>query len=482
MSETREEAAKIRARMSLLPHVPQDEPGATSTTSPMRKIAKPKGKVNRFNNAHMAEFKKMDSIANHPSAWRANPDRLKETTKTLKRSLSKAELDKPETNPFVTRASNVASIALGTFDADSTPTKRIKVNRYDDAASKKIVHPSSKTSLPSTPKSLPADRRKTGLSRPLPSLMSPTKASLARSQSVKSLKTATTIPSPVRSNSTKSLRNPFTPRTKITTNAPKPASPSPIKVTTLSQDSATKLSNIPLTISTPSKPQIKSILRHPHRLYSNDPAKIAAGTHLATPPHRGTTAHEIPHTAPPAAKHVDFTASALAKAARDEVKASSLEPEDVCYPSLSHIDADSQPSTISAPQIPGSFTFRVGTPVEFVGATIRAVRESTGGDLVIAEGIGGSGEVGASKRKFAAFVGGEEKEKENRSGDEEGNEGERPAKRVKIGPAVSPGIDGETRSPGGILRTRAGGRLLWRGAGGLTAARLNMLAMPKRRA
>jgi len=142
----------------------------------------------------------------------------------------------------------------------------------------------------------------------------------------------------------------------------------------------------------------------------------------------------------------------------------------VRYPNLSHDDADSQSSAVSALQIPGSFTFRVGTPVEFGGPTIRAVRESDGGDLVQANKSGGSIVVGASKRKFAAFVG--EEEKENRSGDGEGVEGERPAKRVKMG------LDGETRGAGG---RKTGGRVLGRGAGGLTAARLNMLATPKRR-
>lgn len=131
---------------------------------------------------------------------------------------------------------------------------------------------------------------------------------------------------------------------------------------------------------------------------------------------------------------------------------------------------DSRPFTISEPHIPGSFTFRVGTPVEFVGATIRAVRESSDGDLVVAEKSGGLSGVGTSKRKFSAFVGEkeEEEEKENQAGDREGAEGERPAKRVKME------LYGETRSPGR--------RLLGRGARGLTAARLNMLAMPRRRA
>jgi hypothetical protein len=139
------------------------------------------------------------------------------------------------------------------------------------------------------------------------------------------------------------------------------------------------------------------------------------------------------------------------------------------------------PSTISAPQIPGSFTFKVGTPIEFGGPTIRAVRESSGGDLIGAEASCGSSEVGASKRKFAAFARGEDEgEKENRYGDREGAEDGRPAKRMKMGPAGGPGLAEEMRSPRKLLRKDTGANLLGRKAGGLTAARLNMLAMPKR--
>ena len=507
MAETREEAAKIRARMSILPPVPQVEPGAEFTGSPTRKMAKPKGKVSRFSDAHMAEFKKMDSIANHPSAWRADLRRLKETTKPLKRSPSKADLDKPETNPFATSAPSVASVDVGVFDADITPSKRVKINRYDDASSKKVVHSPSKASLFSTPKSVPAERRKTGLPRSLSSLMSPTKASIARSQSVKPLKTAIMIQSPARSNSTKSLRSPFTPRTKITTTVPNPVSPTPIRVTTFIQDSPVKAPTKLMTsfqAADPNiTPKIKSILRRPYRLYSNDPAKIAAGTHLATPPHRNLTTNTIPYTAPPAAKHqkrVDFTSSALAKAARDETKAASFETEAVRYPSLDNA-LDSQWSTISSSPIPGSFTFQVGTPVVFgplAGSpTIRAVRESCGGAgegvAGVAESASVSGGVGATsapKRKRAAFLAAARvekfNEKENRYSDGDEADDERPAKRMKRAPAVSPRADEEKRSPLKLLKKRAGGRLPvangGKGSSGLTVARLNMLAMPKRRA
>lgn len=501
MLETREEAAKIRARMSMLPPVPTEEPG--SKPSPAnRKIAKPKGKVSRFSNAHMAEFKKMDSIANHPSAWRATQTPIVETKKALKRSPSKAELDNFESNPFLSKGRSVATIGLSALESDSTPSKRMKVDRFDDASSKKVVHSPSKTNLfataTATPQTAPADQRKTGLPRPLSSLMSPTKASLARSQSVKNLKAQTMLPTLTRSNSTKSLRSPFTPRTKIDTTVPKPASPTPIKVHTV-KDAPVKapmeLVKSPSATESESTPKIKSILRTPHFRYSNDPAKIAAGTHLATPPSQRNEGRPMPKTAP-VHKHVDFTASALAKAQRDEVKAVSVEPESVQYPSLpSGTDggSDSRRSTISSLPIPGSFTFRSGTPVTFgplpKGPTIRAVpRESdigVGAGLpTIAEDsiVVSSGVRSPSKRKltqlFTAnpFAGkhGESEDKENQADDESE---ERPAKRMRKMSSPPP----QKRSPNKLQKKSRLPTAKGKKGSGLTASRLNMLAMPKHR-
>ncbi|KAL1297108.1 hypothetical protein AAFC00_004690 [Neodothiora populina] len=66
---------------------------------------------------------------------------------------------------------------------------------------------------------------------------------------------------------------------------------------------------------------IKSILRTPQRLYSNDPAKVANGTHFATPEKAvGSdirTMNAPPKTAP-VRKHVDFTASTKGLAGREE--------------------------------------------------------------------------------------------------------------------------------------------------------------------
>ena len=149
-------------------------------------------------------------------------------------------------------------------------------------------------------------------------------------------------------------------------------------------------------------PKLKSILRTPHRLYSNDPSKIAAGTHMATPEDVRNQGRpgviSCPATAP-VVKHVDFSASARLKADRDEAKAASVELEPIVssslYPILPNMDSCTASAnaphvpprrvtmgaatTTSAPSGPGDFTFRMGSPIKFcppTSPTIRTVRVS----------------------------------------------------------------------------------------------------------
>jgi hypothetical protein len=273
--------------------------------------------------------------------------------------------------------------------------------------------------------------------------------------------------------------------------------------------------NRPTAIPSPTK-VIKSILRTPHRLYSNDPTKIAAGTHLATPPSHPQPGIEAPATAP-LTKHVDFTASAREKAARDEAKAASVEPEalypnrtseqikqDLCEQVKERINyARSRRMTDAAPQsrrnAPGDFTFSVGALMHFppTSPTIRPVRSS---DVNTTLGRQTSPALptttAAVKRKVDDMLGPVAEEdtvanKENVVGDRDANdeEDERPAKRARTGPteteAMKPVVlvkktsilkkTGSLKKPSGVAAPRQS-RL-----GGLSASRLAFLAQPKKR-
>ncbi|KAG8428835.1 hypothetical protein J3459_002409 [Metarhizium acridum] len=86
LNEIRDQAAKIKAELV----AQREAEGGVNIGD--RPFAKPKGKVGRYSAAHMAEFKKMDSIEGHASAWRAQEGRFT-PVKALKRTPSKANLD-----------------------------------------------------------------------------------------------------------------------------------------------------------------------------------------------------------------------------------------------------------------------------------------------------------------------------------------------------------------------------------------------------
>ncbi|PHH49566.1 hypothetical protein CFIMG_007725RA00001 [Ceratocystis fimbriata CBS 114723] len=153
MDGLREEAAKIKA--GLIADRERDREQAESLAD--RKFAQPKGKSNRYSAVHMAEFKKMDSIENHPSAFRAAPGRFT-PVKALKRKPSKANLD-DATEPTIRqvgikRSPSKASLADEVAATPSTPSKipgpgglrsgissvkRLKQKLEDDAATTRPV-------------------------------------------------------------------------------------------------------------------------------------------------------------------------------------------------------------------------------------------------------------------------------------------------------------------------------------------------------
>ncbi|OLN93888.1 hypothetical protein CCHL11_03503 [Colletotrichum chlorophyti] len=94
MNELREEAARIKAELLAKRELENQDEEING-----RKIAKARGKSGRFSAVHMAEFKKMDSIEGHPSAFRAQPGRITPLKSSLKRSQSKADLDETPTRP-----------------------------------------------------------------------------------------------------------------------------------------------------------------------------------------------------------------------------------------------------------------------------------------------------------------------------------------------------------------------------------------------
>ena len=181
METVREDAARIKAEMKAQKELQDQKDGeAERMFNPYgRKLAQPKGRVGRYSDVHIAQFKKMDSIANHPSSFRARPGYAQPTaTQSLKRSPSKAELDELErprtagkgtpgqksfTRPL-SRAgpSMIPSMALER-DESASPAKRLRHSKSQDVSLAR-----AETTKPS------------GIPKSTSSLFSPTKSSLAR--------------------------------------------------------------------------------------------------------------------------------------------------------------------------------------------------------------------------------------------------------------------------------------------------------------
>ena len=196
MEQLRGDAAKIKAELKAQREVEKMEEGEVNN----RRIATAKGKSGRFSAAHMAEFKKMDSIANHPSVHRGQPGSitplkqgLKRTQSKanlhdatplkqgIKRSQSKANLEEPESvrAKLPVPASSVARPTVRAVGQSFSPVKRARQHIDEDTSSNRPVSRDG-SGLP-RPKS--SSGMGTGIPRSkssLASLMTPTKSSLAR--------------------------------------------------------------------------------------------------------------------------------------------------------------------------------------------------------------------------------------------------------------------------------------------------------------
>ncbi|KAI3298644.1 hypothetical protein DTO002I6_2658 [Penicillium roqueforti] len=353
MESLRADAARIKAQMVQSNSEEDCEDHKAEKIHGDRKIAMPKGRANRFSDIHMAEFRKMDSIAGHASSFRATPGRFQPVTKSLKRSKSKAQLDEPESqNSSPSRpATKISKLSTPTA---ATASKRVKHNQIED---KSTSHESKdQTQKVETPRR-PAGPRPRPRTNVRSSIMTPTHASLARttSTSIKAPRTSM-IPSLNLSPAAKTMASPRTPRTDF---------------------------NPRLKSKLPTLGSLRSILRRRQPLFSRDPAKIASGTHIAAPDFNPKSlfggAGDVSDSAPTPSpkKHVEFTPSvksrhelAIASPSPSKVSSAQLRsmPGVVVYPTLPALTPEKN-SAVSTSTTPTS---------EF--KSIRRVRKSNAGE------------------------------------------------------------------------------------------------------
>lgn len=173
MDELREEAMKIKEELAAKRELEKAEEEKNG-----RKMIKPKGKAGRYSAVHMAEFKKMDSIENHPSAFRAAPGRVT-PVKSLKRTQSKANLnDSKGQTPISAKPKPKPTDKPAEPEG---PAKRARQRMEDDTSSARPISRDG-SNIP-RPKSSGTDSLHRARSNA--SLMTPTKSSLLRATGVK---------------------------------------------------------------------------------------------------------------------------------------------------------------------------------------------------------------------------------------------------------------------------------------------------------
>lgn len=393
MTEIRDEAARIKA--DLVAQREQERLEEAHVNA--RKIAHPKGKASRYSAVHMADFKKMDSIENHPSAFRATPGRFTPTAgsaKGIKRSQSKANLNDNESPQIKTPAKahsfkSTKKVQTPGKDTDLT-AKRTKQHVDDDASTNRPVSRDD-SNIP-RPKTPGKNSRGIPRAKTIANLMSPTNASLARVAPIKT-------PSAPRS----ILKTP----SKISLTLKKSATASNLAARDVGMEDA------PAKVQTPSRlDRIKSMFaKHVSATPIPKPSAPRPALGASKTPAPARAQHELPPaplTTPgkkitqrrdftPVPKHAALAQNSpspvkmgipRSKTANGSVNYPSLEMviegpagDAVSYPDLSGArplpelptksahttsgDAESEDQTAPRSEVPGNFTFRSNQTIRF---------------------------------------------------------------------------------------------------------------------
>ncbi|KAI9814140.1 MAG: hypothetical protein M1832_005951 [Thelocarpon impressellum] len=431
MDDLREDALQIKATLAAQQQEAERVKNSKADDQPLlgvggRRLAKAKGKAGRYSAAHRAEFDKMFSIAD---TARAVAEASKPATQTLSVQPGKPSLKRARSQAL--RDENDAPAAHRS--QSTSPVKRVKRVAGDDTSS---VSTAAKSTVPAM------SRANSSLPR---AAMTPTKASLARSASVKV--TNALSPSNFRRLAT-----------------------SPLRVGAKSEGSKKYLSSL-AGIN-----RVKSILRPPQIFNTEERGKVDLDKELPSLP---GTPSGIPRSR--SVKRVGFTPTTFEKSlfdaspspARVVVQQSPSKPRavdsTVTYPTLPQV-------TVSSPARPTSSGLGSLPSVKLGPAsTIRAVRPSfVGADVekatiipVVPHGL-------PNKKRARDDETSDEENQEPQVKKHRGGPTQMTPKRQPKGKAGSSNIPTPKKGGATPMGTR---RIL-----SLSKRRLNALARPKERA
>lgn len=532
MDELRDQAARIKVELAAQREQEKLEEAAANDG---RRIRQAKGKAGRYSAVHMAEFKKMDSIANHPSAFRAAPGRFTPVKQGLKRTQSKANLGEPES--VQSKKHSTRPAPSSPREQSESPIKRLKQKLEDDVSALRPV--SRDASFIPRPKSSGNDSLHTAAPRTqtFSRLMTPTKSSLARTNSAKK-PTISLVKTPSKPN----LHG--------------PRSPSVAHKAGLAYAMKNKASGIPTQVQTPGRfDRVKSILKLKRQISGSKKPKSNIPQMPASPSKTSLyldVDKELPQLPQPPLttpgrkleRHVGFTPTAkqaaLSQNSPSPVKSGiprakpipqlqfgnstigkstdSKSPEDeVAYPDLSSYcrDINEKTEKTEKPEksdksqlpesVPGTFTFRSdhtirfddASPKGFGGASgqasIRHIRESLLPTTRMPGSFPRSSVMSSNKENKDPVTGpgiphGMSNKKRHRvswNEEEDDDSNERTAKKLRKNPPaeghalVAPrlvGADSPTKKHSVAFPPSPQKK-----KGGISLSRLNMLARPKAR-
>ena len=483
MESVRAEAAKIKAQMQ----TERDKQDLNQKENVHkfdvlgRRIAKPKG---RFSDAHGEQFKRMDSIAGHASVWK---NKFQPNIATLANE-SDPDLVSDVVETQLRRSKSLKGLmAIRPGDGERlenlAPGKRMKRSYGDDASSARPI--SRDGTVQNETIQSPASKAVLQ-SRLLSAITTPTKASLARTASVKNWK-PTLIPSPSRS----SLKQTF-------------GSPAMCK-TEGSKKYRQSLAKFGY---------MKTFLHWHQPGIANEPNKESMGPPLAMSEDKlrlGKGLPSLPQPAstrllssPPTADSVEYTPVAKSKSgcipispspsripdARSLRKPTALVPDLISYPAIANSPNITTRVKIPTAPIPGDFTFRSERSLLFNPApktpTIRRVRPSG-----VSTPLAGFNPLPSiphglpNKKRRRADSDDSDVENVAPSSPAKDQADEPRTKKLKSSPQKNMSsygtINTKVTTGSKIPQARGGGREKSRGRSVLSLSRLNMLARPKSR-
>lgn len=477
MESVRGEAAKIKAQLQADRDKQDldDKEASHNFNFAGRKIAQPKGKSGRFSDAHREEFKRMESIAGHASIWKNN---IQPNAASLN-GKSDSDLSADVVESQLPRSKSLKSLkASHSQDCERienlAPGKRAKKRHDDDTSSARPIsrgEAAQDKNIESTASKAPAQSR-------LPSAVTtPTKASLARTASVKHVKPSL-IPSPSRSKLTQTI-----------------GSPAMVK------SEGSKKHRLSLAKFN----HMKSLLHRRQPVIANDPNKESAGPSLAIPEEKLKFDKALPglpqpaHTkllsspstversgfTPVAKPNVDYMPASPSPSkipeARSLFKSDALVPDRVRYPSIANSPNITTRVKIPTASVPGEFTFRSDQTMLFNPApktpTIRQVRPSgISTPLATFDPLPPIPHGLPNKNRRRADSDDEDIENTALESATRDDADEPRMKKLKSSPQKNMPMTGSK-----IPQARGGGKEKSKGRGVLSLSRLHMLARPKTR-